>query len=389
MSKVIAHIDLNAFFASVEQIEQPHLRGKPVAVGVDGRRGMVVTASYEARHFGVKAGMPTYQAKALCPSLIIVEHDFDAYHRYSERFKKFIQQYASKVEMGSIDECFADFSHIDFSKNQPVKYFEKIQKQLLKELQLPSSWGIAPTKFLAKMASDFKKPMGLTLLRKRDIPSMLYPLPVETMYGIGKKTYPKLIKQGIKKIGDLVDHKHEEPLRSALGKFYFTVQSWLKGEGSDEVDDQEHDPKSIGNSTTLDANTDDFSVIQPILHSLTEEVYERAKKQHLLAKTLTLTIKRPDFKVYTRSITLEESGLSLSQLVTHFKKLFLDHFSAISIRLIGVSLHQLIQEDKMTHSISLFDPSVTLESHNQTQALIETINVKFKKKIIKRASDIK
>lgn len=389
MSKVIAHIDLNAFFASVEQIEQPHLRGKPVAVGGDGRRGMVVTASYEARHFGVKAGMPTYQAKALCPSLIIVEHDFDAYHRYSERFKKFIQQYASKVEMGSIDECFADFSHIDFSKNQPVKYFEKIQKQLLKELQLPSSWGIAPTKFLAKMASDLKKPMGLTLLRKRDIPSMLYPLPVETMYGIGKKTYPKLIKQGIKKIGDLVDHKHEEPLRSALGKFYFTVQSWLKGEGSDEVDDQEHDPKSIGNSTTLDANTDDFSVIQPILHSLTEEVYERAKKQHLLAKTLTLTIKRPDFKVYTRSITLEEAGLSLSQLVTHFKKLFLDHFSAISIRLIGVSLHQLIQEDKMTHSISLFDPSVTLENHNQTQALIETINVKFKKKIIKRASDIK
>lgn len=389
MSKVIAHIDLNAFFASVEQIEQPHLRGKPVAVGGDGRRGMVVTASYEARHFGVRAGMPTYQAKALCPSLIIVEHDFDAYHRYSERFKKFIQQYASKVEMGSIDECFADFSHIDFSKNQPVKYFEKIQKQLLKELQLPSSWGIAPTKFLAKMASDLKKPMGLTLLRKRDIPSMLYPLPVETMYGIGKKTYPKLIKQGIKKIGDLVDHKHEEPLRSALGKFYFTVQSWLKGEGSDEVDDQEHDPKSIGNSTTLDANTDDFSVIQPILHSLTEEVYERAKKQHLLAKTLTLTIKRPDFKVYTRSITLEESGLSLSQLVTHFKKLFLDHFSAISIRLIGVSLHQLIQEDKMTHSISLFDPSVTLENHNQTQALIETINVKFKKKIIKRASDIK
>jgi DNA polymerase-4 len=389
MSKVIAHIDLNAFFASVEQIEQPHLRGKPIAVGGDGRRGMVVTASYEARHFGVKAGMPTYQAKALCPSLIIVEHDFDAYHRYSERFKKFIQQYASKVEMGSIDECFADFSHIDFSKNQPVKYFEKIQKQLLKELQLPSSWGIAPTKFLAKMASDFKKPMGLTLLRKRDIPSMLYPLPVETMYGIGKKTYPKLIKQGIKKIGDLVDHKHEEPLRSALGKFYFTVQSWLKGEGSDEVDDQEHDPKSIGNSTTLDANTDDFSVIQPILHSLTEEVYERAKKQHLLAKTLTLTIKRPDFKVYTRSITLEEAGLSLSQLVTRFKKLFLDHFSAISIRLIGVSLHQLIQEDKMTHSISLFDPSVTLENHNQTQALIETINVKFKKKIIKRASDIK
>jgi DNA polymerase-4 len=130
-------------------------------------------------------------------------------------------------------------------------------------------------------------------------------------------------------------------------------------------------------------------VIQPILHSLTEEVYERAKKQHLLAKTLTLTIKRPDFKVFTRSITLEEAGLSLSQLVTHFKKLFLDHFSALSIRLIGVSLHQLIQEDKMTHSISLFDPSVTLENHNQSQALIETINVKFKKKIIKRASDIK
>ncbi len=389
MSKVIAHIDLNAFFASVEQIEQPHLKGKPVAVGGDGRRGMVVTASYEARRFGVKAGMPTYQAKALCPSLIIVEHHFDAYHRYSERFKQFIQHYAHKVEMGSIDECYADFSHIDFSRTKPLPYFENIQKLLLQQLQLPSSWGIAPTKFLAKMASDLKKPMGITLLRKRDIPSLLYPLPVETMYGIGKKTYPKLIKKGIKTIGDLINDKHEDTLRFALGKFYFTVQAWLKGEGSDDVDDQEHDPKSIGNSTTLDADTNDFSVIQSIIHSLTEEVYERAKKQHLLAKTLTLTIKRPDFKVFTRSITLEEAALSLTELIAQFTKLFLDHFSAISIRLIGVSLHQLIQEEKVPQSISLFDPNVSVENHNQTQELIEKINGKLKKKIIKRASEVK
>jgi DNA polymerase-4 len=291
--------------------------------------------------------------------------------------------------MGSIDECYADFSHIDFSRTKPLPYFENIQKLLLQQLQLPSSWGIAPTKFLAKMASDLKKPMGITLLRKRDIPSLLYPLPVETMYGIGKKTYPKLIKKGIKTIGDLINDKHEETLRFALGKFYFTVQAWLKGEGSDDVDDQEHDPKSIGNSTTLDADTNDFSVIQSIIHSLTEEVYERAKKQHLLAKTLTLTIKRPDFKVFTRSITREEAALSLTELIAQFTKLFLDHFSAISIRLIGVSLHQLIQEEKVPQSISLFDPNVSVENHNQTQELIEKINGKLKKKIIKRASEVK
>jgi DNA polymerase-4 len=389
MSKIIAHIDLNAFFASVEQIEQPHLQGKPVAIGGEGRRGMVVTASYEARKYGVKAGMPAYQAKMLCPSLIFVGHHFDSYHRYSELFKAFIKKHTQKVEMGSIDECYADFSHLDFTKIKPKPFFEKLQKELFQTLQLPSSWGIAPTKFLAKMASDMQKPMGLTILRKRDIPTLLYPLPVQAMYGIGKKTYPHLLKLGMKTIGDLTLDKYDEKLRTILGKFYFTVKMWLQGEGDDIVDDQEHDPKSIGSSTTLSFNTADFQIIEPIIKTLIEDVYERAKKNRLLAKGLTLIVKRPDFKVMTRSITLDEPSMEMPLLTQKFIHLFQEQFKDLELRLVGVSLHQLFPENKVTRTISVFDGIGDVEKHNQTEQLIESINAKYKRKIIKRASQFK
>jgi DNA polymerase-4 len=209
------------------------------------------------------------------------------------------------------------------------------------------------------------------------------------MYGIGKKTYPHLLKLGMKTIGDLTLDKYDEKLRTILGKFYFTVKMWLQGEGDDIVDDQEHDPKSIGSSTTLSFNTADFQIIEPVIKTLIEDVYERAKKNRLLAKTLTLIVKRPDFKVMTRSITLDEPSMEMPLLTQKFIHLFQEQFKDLELRLVGVSLHQLIPENKVTRPISVFDGIGDVEKHNQTEQLIETINAKYKRKIIKRASQFK
>lgn len=387
MSAIIAHIDLNAFFATVEQLEDPSLRGKPIAIGGSSNRGIIVTASYEARTFGIHAGMPTYQARQKCPSLIIVGHHFELYEQYSSKFIDFIKRNAAKVETASIDECYADFSFLAANTKDPMPYFKHLQQQLLKETGLMSSWGIAPTKFLAKMASDLKKPMGITVVRKRDISKILFPLSVDRFYGIGKKTVPKLESLGIRTIGDLQSPRFEESLRRILGKFYFAVQEWLRGEGDDQVDDQAHDPKSVGNSSTLSENTKDPETIMTELKALTEEVFNRTMAYQLKPKTLTLTIKTPDFKVKSKSMSIREIPLQFQEVFQRVEKLYRQHFYGQIIRLAGVSFHNLEKQVMPTNHISLFESSNVTKPPSKTDQIIESINQQFHKKILKKASE--
>ncbi|NLB49235.1 MAG: DNA polymerase IV, partial [Erysipelotrichia bacterium] len=222
MSKIIVHIDLNAFFVRCEEIKDPTLEGKPVAVGRIGRSGIVSTCSYEARKFGVHSGMPMFKALALCKDLIVKQVDFNFYSVLSREFMMFVRTYTKKMEIASVDECYADFTEELKGVKDPIAYFRQFQKELYKKTKLYCSIGIAPTKFLAKMASDFKKPNGITILRKRDISKMLYDLPIEKMFGIGKKTSPRLKSVGVKTIGDLakaIDSNNED-VKAILGRFY-------------------------------------------------------------------------------------------------------------------------------------------------------------------------
>ena len=203
MSKVIVHIDLNAFFARCEEIKDPSLENKPVAIGHDGRGGIVSTCSYAARKYGVSSAMPMFKARQLCPNLIVIPGDYHYYSSMSKKFFNFVRRYTKLVEPASVDECFADFTDAVKGQKDVVSFFRKLQEDLFKETGLKCSIGVSTTRFLAKMASDYQKPMGLTIIHKRDIKNILFPLKVESMFGVGKRTAPRLKSVGIKTIGEM------------------------------------------------------------------------------------------------------------------------------------------------------------------------------------------
>ena len=192
MAKIIMHIDLNAFYATAETIKDPSLEGKPLIIAGSSRRGIVSTASYEARKYGIRSAMPTYMARKLCPEVEIRGVDFELYQKLSSEFFGYIRRYTDIIEIASIDECYADMTECMKDIEDPCKFLKDLQDLLYKETKLKCSIGLAPTKFLAKMGSDYKKPMGITIIRRKDISKILWPLPIKDMYGIGKKTYPKL-----------------------------------------------------------------------------------------------------------------------------------------------------------------------------------------------------
>src|SRR5690625_4757855 len=202
-ARVIFHIDINAFFASAHLIDNPDLIGKPVVVCRDVTGSVVTTASYEARAYGIQSAMPLSHAKRLCDDLKVVELDFNLYQELSSEFVSIIESYSPIVEQASIDEVYVDVTDLIMTYEKPLDLAVDIQKQVLEQLKLPISIGVAPNKFLAKMASDMKKPMGITVLRKRDIPYKLWVLPIEEMHGVGQKTAERMRNNEIYTIGDL------------------------------------------------------------------------------------------------------------------------------------------------------------------------------------------
>ena len=198
--KVIFHVDLNAFFASCEMAQNPALKKVPLGIGGRKDRGVLTTANYEARKYGVSSAMPVMEARRLCPNLEVLPVNFPLYEKYSNIFFDLLSEYSDTIEKGSIDEGYLDMTNPKVDKH-PLELAKEIQTRLLEEHDLPVSIGVAPNMFLAKMASNMKKPLGVTVLRRRDIEEKLWPLPIEAMHGIGKKTYPDLKLIGIQTIG--------------------------------------------------------------------------------------------------------------------------------------------------------------------------------------------
>lgn len=389
MSKVIVHIDLNAFFARCEEIKDPSLENKPVAIGHEGRGGIVSTCSYKAREYGVSSAMPMFKALQLCPNLIIKPVDFRFYGAMSDRFKNFLRKYTKKVEEASIDECFADFTDVIKGIKDVPAFFRKLQSDLYSETKLKCSIGVAPTKFLAKMGSDYKKPMGLTIIRKSDIAKILYPLPLEKMFGIGKKTCPRLKKLGYNTIGDLANGCNQEQpqLKEELGKFFYVIKDWLNGAGSDEIVVEPWDPKSIGNSTTLSKDTDNMVDIAETFKYLAKEVSERAKRENKLGHTVQIVVKESDFKMHNKSITIDNPTNSYDVIFDESVNLYEKNFKGLSVRLLGVTLQNLIDQKDIAIQMSLFNYQQH-EEENATKLLINELNRKMKKKMLIRASEV-
>jgi len=248
--RVIFHIDMNSFYASVEVAHDPSLKGKPLAIAGNPkeRKGIIVTSSYEARAKGVKTTMPVWEARQLCPELIILPPNFERYKRASSRIFKKLASFTSLIEPVSIDESYMDVTE---NGQDYVRLAKQIQEMILDDLSLPSSIGIGPNKFLAKTASDMKKPLGITVLRIRDLSKVLWPLHVKDMYGIGKKTAEKLNEMKINTIGELAKADTYE-LTQRLGINGERLKNRANGFDPRPVDPEAvNEFKSIGNSRTL------------------------------------------------------------------------------------------------------------------------------------------
>lgn len=382
------HIDLNQFFAAATRLLEPDLIGKPLIIAGDTRRGIVSTASYEARKYGISSAMPTYIAKKLCPKVIIREVNYKWYQQKSKEFFSYIKEhYSSHIEVASIDECYVDMTDLMKDIKDPYLYLKNLQEDVYNNTHLEASIGLGPTKFLAKMGSDYKKPMGITIIRKKDIKKILYPLPIEDFFGIGKKTCPKLKELGINTIGDFALNDSYE-VKKIMGKFYLIAKEWINGEGDDHVDENPFDPKSISSTNTFLFDTNDYEEISKMLEIKAKEVSLDAIKNNKVGKTITLILKDSSFKSITRSITIDKPTNSFLDIYTNVMNLFDKFFNNQLIRLAGVGLSQLMDKEDFYVQMNLFN----LEQNQKecsTQLLINKLNRKANKELFYPASKIK
>ncbi|MBR6226095.1 MAG: DNA polymerase IV [Bacilli bacterium] len=387
MAKIIIHVDLNAFFATAEQIRRPEYAGKPVIVGGLGPRGVVSTCSYEARSYGVRSAMPIGEARMLCPNGIFLPGDYAYYEMLSRSFFGFLKNYSSLVEAASIDEGFVDMTSLLTKEKDPMAKLVSLQQDLLKQIGLKCSIGVGPTKFLAKMASDMKKPMGITVIRRKDIKKMLYPLPIDNFFGIGKKTAAFLRSKGINTIGDFAYEitENEPDMRKYFKKrFDYYVES-INGYGDDIVNPERPDPKSIGHSQTFMTDTDDYDEIKTVIESLSQEVSDGLVKEKKKCKRLVVNVKDYTFKASSKSLNLMEPVFEADDISKMAKKLFADNYSGKLIRLVGVTAGNLVPFKDRNAQMSLFEESDYEE--DKTQVLIDSLNRKANKKVVMIASE--
>jgi DNA polymerase-4 len=309
----ILHIDMDAFFSSVEQKRHPELVGKPVVVGGGGdptKRGVVSTASYEARKFGIHSAMPLRTAYKLCPDAVFLPVDYEEYSRVSERIKEILREFTLIIEDVGIDEAFLDISSIDKPSEEIAK---KIKRRIKDETDLTCSIGIAPNKLLAKMASDMQKPDGFTIIKDEDVESHIWPLPARKLWGVGPKTETYLKEMGIKTIGELASLSLDrliEEFGQSYGDYLYEASR-----GMDESPLITHwEPKSISRETTFQRDVDNWQVIAKTLVELTKEVVISMKEEGYQGRTITVKVRFSDFKTYTRAKTLAESTVSLDEI---------------------------------------------------------------------------
>lgn len=390
MAKVIVHIDLNQFFVRCEEIKNPNLVGRQVIVGGQGRAGIVSTCSYKARERGVHSGMPTYLALRSCPEAIVLPVDHKYYSLMSREFFVFLSHYSKIIEKASVDECFMDVTDRLKNVRDVKKYFLDMQNGLFLKTGLKCSIGVAPTKFLAKMASDLHKPMGLTILHRRDFKKYIYVLPVQNTFGIGKKTSPILIERGIKTIGDLASrlNSDDEETKTILGKFFYVIKDWLNGLGSDVVDVEEWNPKSIGKSTTFLQDTDNFEEIGGMIRSLSNSIALNAKRENKKGTTIQLVVKDTSFRTHNKSISFKEPTNNPNAIYSRALSLYENNFTGLLIRLVGVTLQNLVDPKDIVVQMNLFENYSQQEEISETRLLINELNRKLDKPLFKRASEV-
>jgi len=351
LTRKIIHVDMDAFYASVEQMDNPDLKGKPVAVGGNEIRGVVSAASYEARKFGVRSALSGSLAKKYCPDLIFVKPRFDRYKEISQKIRKIFHDYTDLVEPLSLDEAYLDVTHNKKGNPSASLIAQEIRLRILNEVGLTASAGISVNKFIAKVASDVNKPNGQKTVSPDEVIPFLEELPIRKFYGVGKVTAEKMYQLGIFTGLDL-KNKPIEFLEKHFGKsgtYYFYV---VRGIHNSEVKPNRI-TKSVAAEHTFDENLTSEIFMQERLETIAAELDRRLKKHKIAGKTVTLKIKYSDFTQQTRSKTLPYFISDKSLLFDTVKELLFQERMKDSVRLLGISLSNLNTEIKKTIVVQL------------------------------------
>jgi DNA polymerase-4 len=377
----IMHVDMDAFYASVEVLDNPKLKGLPVIVGGSSARGVVSTCSYEARRFGVHSAMPLFEAKRLCPHGIFLPVRMARYEEMSARIMAIFRETSPLVEQLSIDEAFLDLTGME-GLGGAEAIARHVQNRIREELKLSASVGLAPNKFLAKLASDMKKPHGFVIIQKDEAASLLAPLPVVKIFGIGRSAKEKLAQFGIDRIGQLAA-ADEMLLRKVFGVNAGQVKLLAQG-----LDDRpvvsEDEAKSIGREKTFDYDlTDYFSCREEVL-DLSGQAGWRLRRERLAGRTVTLKVKFADFRTITRSSTGDRPVAWDEDIFALAEQMLRKINVKPGVRLLGVTVSSLFRPED--EPVLGFEEDKRLQKRNQA---IDALKEKYGESIIKRGITVR
>ncbi|MCC8035061.1 MAG: DNA polymerase IV [Rikenellaceae bacterium] len=336
MRKII-HIDMDAFYASIEQRDNPALRGLPVAVGHEGERGVVAAASYEARRYGVRSAMPSVRAARLCPGLVFVPARFDTYREVSSSIMDIFFEYTELVEPLALDEAFLDVTVNHYDNPSATAIAKEIREKIHRRTHLTASAGVSVNKFLAKIASDYRKPDGLFVVKPSAVEKFVEGLPVEKFYGVGRVTAEKMHRMGIRTGYDLKQFSREQLVR-VFGKAGHAYYLYSRG-----VDDRPVNPerirKSLGAENTFEKDTSDPREIRAELEAMGKKVWSRKSEKDFTGRTVTLKLKFSDFRIITRSRTLPSPVASQAEMMsTAYSLLEQVDLTGLPVRLAGITI---------------------------------------------------
>jgi len=380
----ILHVDMNAFFAACHQAQEPALKGKPVLVSGDpsSRHGIVLTASYEARRFGVKTAMPTAQALRLCPQALIVAPNFRLYSFYSKQIMAILNSFTPLVEQYSIDEAWLDVSGCENLFGPADNIAREIKQKIKHQLDLSCSIGIAPSKILAKMASDLEKPDGLVIITADNIASRIWPLAVDKLFGVGPQTTAALNSLGVFTIGDLAGFPLAV-LKQRFGAYGPYLAQLAQGQDHSSVDPNPDTAKSIGNSITLPQDAETAAEIETILLALAEEVGTRLRRRNLKGSTITVSVKTPDFRLITRSRTYPEATNLTETIYRRAGEIYRQHLQGQRVRLVGVTVSNITAASAGTQ-LSLF-PASEDDKRARLAQTVDQVRARFGDRSLVRA----
>ena len=389
METPIIHVDMDAFFAAIEVRDNPQYKGLPVIIGGDPRRDLrsvVSTASYEARKFGIHSAMPLMQAYRLCPQGVFLRGRMGRYGEVSRQIMAIFARYTPLVEPLSVDEAFLDVSGCQGLFGSPEEIADRIQGDIENELQLTASVGVAPNKFLAKLASDLEKPRGLTIIRPKEVGAVLGPLPVEKLWGVGEKTAVKLRTMGIGTVGALAAMP-EKMLVAAFGKSGADLWRLARGEDFRPVETG-REAKSISRETTFPRDVTDMEKLRAVLLELAEDVACSLRASRLLAGTVTLKLRYGNFETITRQGPLPAPACLTRPIYNKALELLARvNPQGRGIRLVGVGSGGLV-DSRETRQLSLFDDRDRARDEKIAEA-IDRVSSRFGSGVVKRAALIK